>query len=193
MRQAFDDMRKRKEELQYSSSSGGGSGKHLDMTHAPVFHDMDSKNKINTAVNEIVRGMLTHTAEEMLTGQAIYNGVLRHPRLMQFRDERSQLHADAKTNEEKAQIIERLAAAIATLKKRSMNLAQCHAYQSILTAIAPDGDDETFDSRKYTPPCPSGAKFIGMLLRRQQHAGRQSIWMILMPSGSNRARPSTGE
>jgi len=49
--------------------------------------------------------------------------------------------ADDKWNEENELIVERLGAALKKLKKTSQTLEQWHAYQTILTAIAPDTSD----------------------------------------------------
>ena len=55
-----------------------------------------------------------------------------------------------KWNEENELIVERLGAALKKLKKTSQTLEQWHAYQTILTAIAPDTSDSAgCDARAY--------------------------------------------
>jgi hypothetical protein len=55
-----------------------------------------------------------------------------------FRDKQQQSKATEKANAENELLVARLFDAIAKLKKMSNTLEQWHAYQSILTAIAPD-------------------------------------------------------
>ena len=129
---------------------GGGGG--VDMTHAPVFLDTTSEpvqKAVKKTVTEVVRRVLSAAGPSELTGEAIYDGIFNHPRLTTFRDKHQQSSASEKVNTENELLIDRLADAITKLKKMSNTLEQWHAYQSILTAIAPDLEEDTETVTKY--------------------------------------------
>jgi hypothetical protein len=96
-----------------------GSAKY-NMTHPPNWTTDEahkkSQHQVNGIVSEIVRHMLVKSGEELLTGQAIYDGVLTHPRLVALRVEQQEQAAHTKTDAENAMVVDRLAGAIAMLK-----------------------------------------------------------------------------
>jgi hypothetical protein len=138
LRAAYNSMKERSRELEMVRQGGGGG---VDMTHAPVFLDTTSEpvlKDVNRAVTEVVRNVLSAADGSELKGEAIYKGFFAHPRLKCFRDKQQQSKATEKANAENELLVARLFDAIAKLKKMSNTLEQWHAYQSILTAIAPD-------------------------------------------------------
>ena len=146
LRQAVSDLKARVPKAKGTNGPGAYS-----MTHAPNWRiDEDtqkSQKQVDAIVNDIVRSILVGSDEELLTGQAIYDGVLRHPRLLALREEQKDGKAEEKRQMENEMIIGRLASAITTLKRGCHTLHQWHAYQSILTAIAPDlGEDHGRDN-----------------------------------------------
>ena len=87
------------------------------MTQAPNWRiepdTQKSQQQVNAIVNDIVRSILVGSDEELLTGQAIYDGVLRHPRLLALRNEQKQGKAEEKMHMENEMIIGRKATAAA--------------------------------------------------------------------------------